>query len=93
LDKIKGKYIERKLLASPIFWMLSLSLAFFIYQGFVKHEWTDPLVSLGYTVLLGGLFLLIRRERFDKRELLNSLGFFFIPSLAVVIVKGIGLFF
>ncbi len=91
--KTKGKYVERKLLVSPIFWMLSLSLAFFIYQGFVKHEWSDPLVSLGYTVLLGAFFLLLRRERFDKRELLNSLGFFFIPSLAVVIVKGFALFF
>lgn len=93
MDKVKSNYIERKLIISPIFWMLSLSLALWIYQGFVKHEWTDPLVAMGSTFLLGGLFLLIRRERFDKREFVNCLGFFFIPSLAVVIVKGAGLIF
>lgn len=93
MDKAKSNDVERKLLVSPIFWMLSLSLAFWIYKGFVNHEWTDPLVSVVFTFLLGGVFLLVRRDRFDKRELANALGFFFIPSIAVLIVKGSGLLF
>lgn len=72
---------------SPMLWMLSIALGYWIIDAFKKHEMSTIGVSLIWTLICGGIYFGLRRSQFNLRWMLKVLPVFAIPPCVALLYQ------
>ena len=81
------KEFLREVYRSPMLWMLSIALGYWIIDAFKKHEVSTIGVSLVWMLTCGGIYFGLRRSQFNLRWMLKALPVFAIPPCVALLYQ------